>query len=140
MSHNTDNFRAARDQLLRCSGDYDAALREFRWPDLGDQFNWGIDWFDAMATDNAQPALIIREEDGTGSTTTFDQMRRDSNRLARWLAARGVRKGDPVIIMLNNQIELWRSMLAVMKLGAVIIPAGTYAIALGSSAAKPISR
>ncbi len=125
MTYNTGSFRAARDQLLRCSGDYEAALRDFRWPDLGDQFNWAIDWFDAIATGNAKPALIIREEDGTGSTTTFDQMRRDSNCLARWLAARGVRKGDPVIIMLNNQIELWRAMLAVMKLGAVIMPTTT---------------
>ncbi|MEO7066771.1 MAG: AMP-binding protein [Rhodanobacter sp.] len=125
VSKSTDNFRAARDQLLHCAGDYDAALRDFRWPDLGDQFNWGIDWFDAMATGNTKPALIIREEDGTGSETSFDQMRRDSNRLARWLAARGVRKGDPVIVMLNNQIELWRSMLAIMKLGAVIMPTTT---------------
>ena len=125
VSTSTDNFRAARDQLLRCTGDYDAALRDFHWPDLGDRFNWACDWFDAVATGNTKPALIIREEDGSGSATTFDQMRRDSNRLARWLAARGVRKGDPVIVMLNNQIELWRSMLAVMKLGAVIMPTTT---------------
>ena len=78
-----------RDQLLHCAGGYDAALRDFRWPDLGGQFNWGLDGFDAIATGNANPALIIREEDGSGSQTTFDQMRRDSNRLARWLAARG---------------------------------------------------
>ncbi|HTM28823.1 MAG TPA: AMP-binding protein [Rhodanobacter sp.] len=125
MGNSTENFRAARDQLLRCAGDYDAALRDFHWPELGDRFNWACDWFDVMASGNLQPALIIREEDGTGSTTTFDQMRRDSNRLARWLAARGVRKGDPVIVMLNNQLELWRSMLAVMKLGAVIMPTTT---------------
>ena len=36
VNKSTDNFRAARDQLLRCTGDYDAALRDFHWPDLGD--------------------------------------------------------------------------------------------------------
>ena len=54
-------------------------------------------------------------------------MRRSSNQVARWLADRGVRKGDSVIIMLGNQIELWQSMLAVMKLGAVIMPTATAA-------------
>src|ERR1700741_3909562 len=34
-----------------------------------------------------------------------------------------------VMVMLGNQVELWESMLAVMKLGAVIMPATT---ALGS--------
>lgn len=127
MNTNTNNFRTARDQLLDCIGDYELALRNFRWPGLNGYFNWAIDWFDAIADGNTNPALIIREEDGSGTQTTFDQMRRDSNRVARWLAARGVGKGDPVVIMLNNQIELWRSMLAVMKLGAVPLPTTTAA-------------
>ena len=36
--------------------------------------------------------------------------------------ALGVGKGDRVILMLGNQVELWESMLAVAKLGAVIMP------------------
>ena len=34
-------------------------------------------------------------------------------------------KGDPVLLMLGNQVELWESMLAVMKLGAVLLPMTT---------------
>ena len=52
-------------------------------------------------------------------------MSRASDRLAAWLGGQGVRKGDPVILMLGNQVELWESMLAVMKLGAVIMPTTT---------------
>jgi len=125
LNTRTDNFRAARDQLLGFAGDYESAARNFRWPDLGDRFNWAIDWFDQIADGNSNLALIIREEDGAGTEASFDQMRRDSNRLARWLAEQGVARGDPVLLMLNNQIELWQSMLAVMKLGAVIMPATT---------------
>jgi acetyl-CoA synthetase len=52
-------------------------------------------------------------------------MSRDSDRLAHWLAARGVGRGDRVMLMLGNQLELWQSMLAVMKLGAVLLPTTT---------------
>jgi acetyl-CoA synthetase len=39
------------------------------------------------------------------------------------LRANGVRRADRVIVMLGNQLELWETTLAAMKLGAVIIPA-----------------
>ena len=45
-----------------------------------------------------------------------------SDRVATWLAQQGVGKGDRVILMLGNQVELWEAMLAVAKLGAIIMP------------------
>jgi acetyl-CoA synthetase len=45
--------------------------------------------------------------------------------VASWLEGQGVAKGDPVVLMLGNQVELWESMLAVMKLGAVLLPTST---------------
>ena len=35
--------------------DYDEAVRAFRWPDVGDRFNWAHDWFDTWARDNERP-------------------------------------------------------------------------------------
>ncbi|MCA0293019.1 MAG: AMP-binding protein [Actinobacteria bacterium] len=121
----TETYRAARDELLRLRGDHDRAVTEFRWPDLGDRFNWAIDWFDAIARGNNQPALVVLEEDGSRAERTFDELATASDRLAAWLGERGVGKGDPVILMLGNQVELWESMLAIMKLGAVIMPTTT---------------
>ena len=34
-----------------------------------------------------------------------------------------MRRGDRMIVMLGNQVELWETSLAAMKLGAVVIPA-----------------
>jgi acetyl-CoA synthetase len=68
---------------------------------------------------------VVVEEDGAVTERTFAEMSRASDRLASWLAARGVAKGDPVVLMLGNQVELWESMLAVMKLGAVLLPTTT---------------
>lgn len=122
---NTQAYRASRDALLALRGEHERAVQEFVWPQITGTFNWAIDWFDEIATDNQTPALVIVEEDGSQVTSTFDDMRRRSNRVARWLAVRGVGKGDAVVVMLGNQIELWETMTAIMKLGAVIMPTTT---------------
>ncbi|HEX2075733.1 MAG TPA: AMP-binding protein [Geodermatophilus sp.] len=126
----TEAYRASRDQLLSLRGQHERAVTEFRWPEPGERFNWAVDWFDAIARDNDRPALILVAEDGSSTQRSFAEMSRASDRLAAWLAARGVGRGDPVILMLGNQVELWESMLAVMKLGAVIMPTTT---AVGSA-------
>src|SRR5690606_14934152 len=52
-------------------------------------------------------------------------MARRSDQVATWLAGLGVGRGDRVLLMLGNQVELWESMLAIMKLGAIIVPTTT---------------
>jgi acetyl-CoA synthetase len=118
-------YRASRDQLLALRGRHETAVAEFRWPELGERFNWAVDWFDAVARGNDRPALVLVAEDGTTTRRSFDEMARRSDQLAAWLAGRGVRRGDPVLLMLGNQVELWESMLAVFKLGAVVMPTTT---------------
>ncbi|SMQ74037.1 AMP-binding protein [Agreia sp. VKM Ac-1783] len=121
----TEVFRAARDQLVALRDDYDTARREFEWPDVGPRFNWAIDWFDQIARGNDTEALVIVEEDGRRTTRTFDELATRSDLLGHWLSACGVVKGDTVMLMLGNQVELWEAMLAIMKLGAVILPTTT---------------
>lgn len=116
------SFTAARDFLLEHRDNYHVAYRDFRWPAL-DEFNWALDYFDPMACGNRDTALWIVEEDGREAKLTFEQMSRRSNQVANFLRRHGVRRGDRILIMLPNQVELWDLMLASMKLGAVIIPA-----------------
>ncbi|WP_159501651.1 AMP-binding protein [Microbacterium sp. 18062] len=115
-------YREARDSLLARSHDVAAARDGFRWPDVGDHFNWAVDWFDQIAEGNDRLALRVVEEDGSEASRTYDQMRRRSNRVANWLAANGVVRGDRVMLMIDNRVELWEAMLAIMKIGAVILP------------------
>jgi acetyl-CoA synthetase len=127
MSEATEVYRAARDQLLGLRGQQVRACEAFSWPDFGDRFNWGVDWFDAIARGSDRPALVVVEADGHSVTRTFDEMSRHSDQVAACLAAQGVRRGDPVIVMLNNQVELWEVMLGIIKLGAIIMPTTTAA-------------
>ncbi|WP_031511267.1 AMP-binding protein [Streptomyces megasporus] len=118
----TEAFRAARDVLLRHREDHAAAREEFRWPSLT-HFNWALDWFDPVAEGNDRTALHIAEEDGSETTVSFEEMRVRSDRVANRLRELGVRAGDRVLVMLGNQVELWETLLAAMKLRAVVIPA-----------------
>jgi acetyl-CoA synthetase len=124
LSPAAQRFRAARDLLVERQTDYDAARRDFTWPQL-DEFNWALEHFDAIGADPAsadRPALWIVEQDGTEGKYSFAEMTRRSDRVANWLRSHGVQRGDRIILMLANQVELWDTILATMKLGAVLIP------------------
>ncbi len=125
MATNTDIYRTARDHLVDLIGDYDKAVDTFAFPQLTGSFNWAIDWFDVIAREAStadRTALWIVEEDGAEQKVTFAEMADRSDRVATWLAQLGVGKGDRVILMLGNQVELWETMLAVAKLGAITMP------------------
>ncbi|GAA0904865.1 AMP-binding protein [Pseudonocardia zijingensis] len=127
MNRSAENFYAAREFLVAHREDYDTAYRDFRWPEI-DEFNWALDHFDAVAADperGAARALWIVEQDGSEAFWTFRELADRSNQVANWLRDHGVARGDRIILMLGNQVELWETLLAAMKLGAVVIPATT---------------
>ncbi|MBN9608962.1 MAG: AMP-dependent synthetase [Actinobacteria bacterium 69-20] len=118
-------FRAARDFLQANRDDLAAAHGGFRWPRPA-EFNWALEWFDVLADENPdRAALTLVEADGSAGTWTYGTMSDRSDQVASWLRGLGVRRKDRIILMLGNQVELWESILAAIKLGAVIIPAST---------------
>src|SRR6201991_4193451 len=118
MNRSAEAFYAAREFLVAHREDYDTAYRDFRWPEI-DEFNWALDHFDAAR------ALGIVEQDGSEAHWTFAELSARSNQVANWLREHGLARGDRIILMLGNQVELWETLLAAMKLGAVVIPATT---------------
>jgi acetyl-CoA synthetase len=122
----TEAFRAARDFLLDTREDYQAAYRDFRWPELP-EFNWALDWFDPVlaAELGEQTALWLVEDDGSESRLSFAQLSARSTQVAGWLRGEGLRRGDHLLLLLGNQVQLWEVTLAAIKVGAVLIPATT---------------
>jgi len=117
----TARFMQARDFLQQHRTDYDTAYRDYRAPELT-EFNWALDYFDVAARGNATPALWVVEEDGSERKISYADMAARSSQAANWLRASGVRRGDRVLLMLPNRVELWEIMLAAIKLGAVLVP------------------
>ncbi|GAA2094787.1 AMP-binding protein [Brevibacterium salitolerans] len=120
----TEQFRAARDVLLEHRLDVEQARAAFSWPRF-EEFNFGLDWFDPLAEGNESPALWIVESDGREGKWSYDELRCRSNQVANLLRAAGVTRGSRVMVMLGNQVELWETMLAGIKLGAVLLPTTT---------------
>jgi acetyl-CoA synthetase len=120
----TDRFRAARDFLLANRTDYDVAYRGFQWPKL-ERFNWALDWFDSIAAGERcdQPAIWVVFEDGIEIKLSFRQLSNRSSQIANYYRELGIGRGDRVMVMLGNVPPLWETVLALIKLGAVILPA-----------------
>jgi acetyl-CoA synthetase len=123
------SFAEARAFLLAHRTDQDAACAGFRWPDPL-AFNWALDWFDAELAANPasrdRPALWIFETACDRETRlSFAELSRRSNQVANYLRSLGLRRGDHLLLLLGNVAPLWETMLAAMKLGAVVIPATT---------------
>ena len=121
----THTVREMRDFLFANATDYAAARDGFVWPEV-DEFNFALEWFDVVASENPdRPAVQIVEADLSLRSWTYGQLSARSDQVASWLRTLGIGRGDHVIVMLNNTIELWEVMLAITKIGAVSIPTST---------------
>ena len=67
--------------------------------------------------DGNRPALTC-----DGCTITRRELEQESNRFARVFAQTGVRQRDFVVLFLPNGIQLLESVLAAVKLGAMVLP------------------
>lgn len=130
-------FLDARQLLLDQRLDYDTAVSEFAWPKLND-FNWATDYFDSIAQNNDTLALHLLEESGEAAKVTYAELSARSNQVANMLVDLGATRGDRILVMLGNEVPLWETMLASIKLGAVVIPAAT--LLAGSDLADRVSR
>jgi acetyl-CoA synthetase len=121
-------FRQSRDFLLANRTDYAKAVAGFRWPDPV-AFNWAIDWFDAELANAANKdrcgLWIVDVASGRETKLSFGELSQRSNQVANWLRQQGLKRGDHLLLVLNNVAPLWEIMLAAMKLGVAVIPATT---------------
>lgn len=115
-------FEQARDFLILHRSDYDYAYNHFKWPHL-EEFNWALDYFDPMATLNNHVALWIVDESGEEQKATFEELSQRSNQVANFLRKQGLKKGDSLLLLLENEMALWELMLGAMKIGVILVPA-----------------
>eukprot|EP00894_Picocystis_sp_ML_P002821 jgi/Pico_ML_1/53338/g3902.t2 len=127
-----------------------------KWDNVGPEYNFDMDkgdvhisWFQGAQTNVCYNAVDRHVEAGKGNKTaliwegnspeeshtiTFSQLKERVSKLANWLKANDIQKGDDVTMYLPMITELPESMLACARIGAVhsVIFAGFSAEALAS--------
>ncbi|MBC8530503.1 AMP-binding protein [Gehongia tenuis] len=91
---------------------------------IHDDFNYGFDVIDVLAEEKPDGlAMMWVGADGEERRFTFRDMSLLSNKAANFFAAKGVKKGDMVMLVLKRGYQFWYTLLGLHKLGAVAIPA-----------------
>ncbi len=89
-----------------------------------DKFNFAFDVVDELGTRKPDKlAMLYVGEDGTERRFTFQDMKRESARVANYFTSLGIKRGDRVMLVLKRHYQFWFSILALHKIGAVAIPA-----------------
>lgn len=93
---------------------------EIHYPE---NFNFGYDVVDAIAADAPDKrALVWCNTAGEEHVFSFADISRESNRVANVLLAAGVKRGDRVMLALKRHYEYWFTVIALHKIGAIMIP------------------
>ncbi len=89
-----------------------------------DHFNFAYDIMDELAKEHPnQLAMLHLDINKKERRFTFEDFRKLSNRAANYYKAIGFKRGDRVMLVLRRQYHFWITMLAMEKLGVVVIPA-----------------
>jgi len=67
-------------------------------------------------------AVRVAHGDGRDETLSFRDLADWSSRLAHWLAARGVERGDRVAIMLDPSLVFYTALFGAIRRGAIAVP------------------
>ena len=91
---------------------------------IPEHFNFAYDVMDAWAEEAPEKlALLWTNDQGEEIRATYKQLKEQSDQAASYLQSLGIGKGDPVMLILKRRYEWWIIMLALCKIGAIVIPA-----------------
>jgi acetyl-CoA synthetase len=89
-----------------------------------EHFNFAYDIVDARAEKEPNKlALLWTNDKGECRQFSFAEMKYYSDQTASYLQSLGIKKGDIVMAILKRRYEFWFTILALHKIGAIIIPA-----------------
>ncbi len=91
---------------------------------IPENFNFAYDVMDVWAKEKPDGlALLWTNDQGEEIRTTFAELKEQTDQAASYLMSLGIGKNDPVMLILKRRYEWWVVMLALCKIGAIVIPA-----------------
>ena len=109
-------------RMIDAFGDWAQMRADFHWQ-IPEFFNIADACCDVWAAaDPARQALQHVGENGRGESWSYGALKIASDQLASAFAARGLKRGDRVAVLLGQGPEVLITHFAAMKLGAVVLP------------------
>ncbi len=91
---------------------------------LPDNFNYAYDILDEIAALEPQrPALLWTNDLGEEREFTYGEIASLTNKTANMFLSHGVKKGDKVLCILKRHYQVYYTVFALNKIGAIVIPA-----------------
>jgi acetyl-CoA synthetase len=89
-----------------------------------DAFNFAYDIVDEMAAKCPdKTAMIYVDRDHHERRFTFKDIKKYSCQTANYFKSLGIKKGDRVMLVLKRHYQFWFSIIALHRIGALVIPA-----------------
>ena len=92
--------------------------------EVPENFNFGYDVVDAWAAEEPERKAILWTNDkGECINFSYADLKKYTDQTASYFQSLGIGRGDKVMLILKRRYEFWYSIIALHKLGAVVIPA-----------------
>jgi acetyl-CoA synthetase len=117
------NLNTFNEKFVNETYDENGVLETFELS-LPDNFNFAYDVVDEIAGEYPDKvALVWLSNTKEEKIFTFGDLSRQSTQVANMLLKKGVVKGDRVLVVLKRHWQIWLTVLALHKIGAILIPA-----------------
>ncbi len=107
--------------MLKEANNYTDLYENFSW-EIPEYYNIGFDVCDKWAEKDPNRTAIISAFGSEQKHTSFEELKKLSNKIANSLVLSDVKVGDRVGILLPQSVETAASHIAVYKMGAIAVP------------------
>ena len=119
----TDSTPLIAQKYVDVLEDERGCLRHIKFKNL-ERFNFAFDIVDEIAARYPDKLAMLHVSDHfTERRFTFREISETSNQVANYLVSLGIGRGDKVMLVLKRHYQFWPVILAIHKIGAVVIPA-----------------
>jgi len=120
---------AVADNFIKTTEDENGTIQSISFVNE-DKFNFGFDVVDAIAKKTPDKlAMLHISNDKTERRFTFADIAKYSAKTANYFESLGIKKGDRVMLVLKRHYQFWFSIIALHKMGAIVIPATNQLVA-----------
>ncbi|MGN0642200.1 MAG: AMP-binding protein [Huintestinicola sp.] len=117
------NGKTVADDFIETEVDENGVLQKISFKNE-EKFNFAFDCVDKIAEKNPDKlAMMWVGNDKSERSFTFGEMKKYTAMTANYFESLGIKKGDRVMLVLKRHYQFWFSIIALHKMGAIVIPA-----------------